>query len=189
MEKEQALQSALFERVNQKKLAHHGRVADVEEWDVTLPDGRPAKREIIVHPGAAAVLPLDAEGNVTMVYQFRHPLGRVTLEIPAGKKEQGEKHLTCAVRELREEVGLLAQKMTLLTELATSPGIFNEQIAIYLATGLTSCSTDPDEDEFLNVRKFPLSQLAEMVLRGEIRDSKTIVAIMLTWEKQKRGEI
>lgn len=182
MQDEKAIKQALHETVHKQETVYRGRVADIDVWDVTLPDGRNAIREIIRHPGAAAVIPVDENGNVTMVYQFRHPLSRVTLEIPAGKRENGEDPLLCATRELREEVGLVAENYTLLTQLATSPGIFDERIFIYLATGLTACDTDPDEDEFLNVRTFPLAELIERVVRNEIQDSKTIVALMLARE-------
>lgn len=182
MQDEQSIKDALFERVESKKTVYTGRVADIDVWDVRLPDGRMAKREIIRHPGAAAVVPVDADGNVTMVYQFRHPIGRATLEIPAGKRERGEDPLLCAQRELREEVGLIAGQYRLLTELATSPGIFDERIFIYLATDLTPCDTDPDEDEFLNVRAFPLETLIARAAANEIQDSKTIVGLMLARE-------
>ncbi|MBP3372033.1 MAG: NUDIX hydrolase [Clostridia bacterium] len=176
---EQDIIRELYESVDSQTTVHVGRVANYDVWDVTLPDGRKAKREIIRHPGAAAVIPVDEDGYVTMVYQFRHPVSRVTLEIPAGKKEYGEDPLVCAERELQEEVGLKAGKMQLLTELASSPGIFDERIFIYLATDLTPCDVNPDEDEFLNIKKFHLSELVDRVMRNEIQDSKTIVAIMM----------
>ena len=86
MSDEKAIRESLNETVQSKTLVYHGRVANIDVWDVTLPDGRSAKREIIRHPGAAAVVPVDRDGCVTMVYQYRHPLQRVTLEIPAGKR-------------------------------------------------------------------------------------------------------
>lgn len=186
MSDEKAIRESLNETVQSKTQVYHGRVANIDVWDVTLPDGRSAKREIIRHPGAAAVVPIDRDGCVTMVYQYRHPLQRVTLEIPAGKRENGEDPLICAERELHEEVGLIAGNYTLLTELATSPGIFDERIFVYLATDLSACQTDPDEDEFLNVRRFPLDELICRIVRGEIQDSKTIVGLMLAREALKK---
>ena len=185
-ENEDAIRARLQETVIDRTTAYHGLVADYDIWYVTLPDGRTAQRDIIRHPGAAAVVPVDAEGNVTMVYQYRHPLGRVSLEIPAGKKEPGEDPLTCAVRELREEVGIVAKDFRLLTQLASSPGIFNERIWIYLATGLSHCAVDPDDDEFLNIRTFPLEELIGRVVANEIQDSKTIAGLMLAREALSR---
>ena len=181
-ENEEQIRARLAETVIDQTTAYHGLVADYDIWHVALPDGRYAQRDIIKHPGAAAVVPVDAQGNVTMVYQYRHPLERVTLEIPAGKKEPGEDPVTCATRELREEAGIIAGNLRLLTQLASSPGIFNERIWIYLATDLSYCGTDPDDDEFLNVRTFALDELIGRVVSNEIQDSKTIVGLMLARE-------
>ena len=185
MENENEIRARLDEKVIRQQTVYHGVVANYDIWDVTLPDGRPAKREIIRHPGAAAVVPVDENGNVTMVYQYRHPLQRVTLEIPADKKEIGEDPLECARRELREEVGIIAGQYRLLTHLASSPGIFDERIWIYLATDLSYCQTDPDDDEFLNIRVFPLEELIKRIVNNEIQDSKTIAGLMLAREVLK----
>ncbi len=159
-----------------------GKVVHVDHWNVILPDGRPAVREVIRHPGAAAMVPVDDNGNVTMVCQYRTPIRQLTWEIPAGKRDNGEDPLLTAHRELREECGLQASEMKLIVPFASSCGIIDEIIYIYLATGLTPCDTDPDEDEFLNVRSFPLEEVADMCVRGEITDGKTIAGIMLARE-------
>ena len=159
----------------------NGVLINVEHWQVALPNGEKALREIVRHRGAAGVVPLDDTGNVTMVRQHRIAVGRFTWEIPAGKLDYaGEDMLECARRELEEETGLNAESYRLLTVLDTTPGFCNEQIGIYLATGLSQHQAHTDPDEFLHVRSFPLSEALAMVMSGEIHDSKTIVGLLMT---------
>lgn len=133
-----------------------------------------------MHIGAAAVIPVDSDGNVYLVRQFRAPLEKVTLEIPAGKLDfKGEDRFECAKRELREETGYAAGKWTHLTDLATTPGFCDEIIGIYLAQDLIPGETDPDDDEFLNVVKMPLSEAVDLAMRGEVPDSKTICGLLM----------
>ena len=162
---------------------YNGRILDVQRWQVTCPNGNPAVREIVVHKGAAAVVPVYEDGTTLLVRQHRVAVDRVTLEIPAGKLDSvGEDPLDCAVRELEEETGLKAEKMTLLTSLLTTPGFCTEKIGIYLAQGLSQGDTHPDEDEFLGLVRIPLDDAIAMVMRGEIRDSKTICGLMMARE-------
>lgn len=162
---------------------YNGRILDVQRWQVTCPNGNPAAREIVVHKGAAAVVPVYEDGTTLLVRQHRVAVDRVTLEIPAGKLDSvGEDPLDCAVRELEEETGLKAEKMTLLTSLLTTPGFCTEKIGIYLAQGLSQGDTHPDEDEFLGLVRIPLEDAIAMVMRGEIRDSKTICGLMMARE-------
>ena len=147
---------------------------------VTCPNGHPAPREIVIHRGAAAVIPVYEDGTTLLVRQHRVSVDRVTLEIPAGKLDSwDEDPLECAIRELREETGLKAQKMTLLTSMLTTPGFCTEKIGIYLAQGLTQGDMDLDEDEFLGVVRMPLSEAVDMVMRGDIRDGKTICGLLM----------
>ena len=162
---------------------YNGRILDVQRWQVTCPNGNPAAREIVVHKGAAAVVPVYEDGTTLLVRQHRVAVDRVTLEIPAGKLDSvGEDPLDCAVRELEEETGLKAKTMTLLTSLLTTPGFCTEKIGIYLAQGLSQGDTHPDEDEFLGLVRIPLDDAISMVMRGEIRDSKTICGLMMARE-------
>ncbi|MGN0777084.1 MAG: NUDIX hydrolase [Candidatus Ventricola sp.] len=171
----------------QKETIYEGRILHVEKWQVTCPNGRPAPREIVVHKGAAAVVPVFEDGTTLLVRQHRVSVDRVTLEIPAGKLDHaGEDPLDCAVRELEEETGLRAQKMTLLTSVLTTPGFCTEQIGIYLAQGLSQGKTHPDEDEFLDLVRMPLEEAVDRVMRGELRDGKTICGLLMAREALAR---
>ena len=162
---------------------YNGRILDVQRWQVTCPNGNLAAREIVVHKGAAAVVPVYEDGTTLLVRQHRVAVDRVTLEIPAGKLDSAnEDPLDCAVRELEEETGLKAERMTLLTSLLTTPGFCTEKIGIYLAQGLSQGDTHPDEDEFLGLVRIPLDEAIAMVMRGEIRDSKTICGLLMARE-------
>ena len=162
---------------------YDGKILHVERWQVTCPNGKAAAREIVVHKGAAAVVPVYADGTTLLVRQHRVAVDRVTLEIPAGKLDSvGEDPHDCAVRELEEETGLRAGRMTLLTSLLTTPGFCTEKIAIYLAQDLSQGQTHPDEDEFLSLVRMPLEDAVAMVMRGEIRDGKTICGLLMAKE-------
>ena len=166
-----------------RETIYDGHILHVEKWQVTCPNGREAPREIVVHKGAAAVVPVFDNGDTLLVRQHRVAVDRVTLEIPAGKLDSvNEDPLDCATRELREETGLSAERMTRLTTLLTTPGFCTEKIAVYLAQGLSQGDTHPDEDEFLGLVRLPLEEAFEMVMRGEICDGKTICGLMMARE-------
>ena len=165
----------------------HGHLINVEHWQVLLPNGQEALREVVRHRGAAAVVPLDDAGNVTLVRQHRVAVGRFTWEIPAGKLDSpGEDMLDCARRELEEETGLQARHFRLLTVMDTTPGFCDERIGIYLATGLSQHGAHTDADEFLNAARMPLSDAVNMVMSGEIHDSKTIAGLLMAWSLRVR---
>jgi ADP-ribose pyrophosphatase len=165
-----------------------GTLLHVKRDTVKLPNGGTATREWIKHPGASAVIPLLDDGQVILVKQYRYPIGRITLEIPAGKLDApDEDPLLCATRELSEETGYQAENITKLTTVATTVGFSNEYIHIYAATGLTAGKQHTDEDEFINVVKMPLSQAVELVLKGEIYDAKSVAAILLLERSQKEN--
>lgn len=141
-------------------------------------DGREWQREVIEHPGAAAVIPLVAPGEILMVEQYRPGANRKLLEIPAGLLEAGEDPRECAARELEEETGHRAGKLELLFSMYPSPGLFSEQIHIFLATGLEPSSTrPPDEDESLAVSRHTLESLKTQLRVGNLKDAKTIAAL------------
>lgn len=156
-----------------------GRIFDVNRLRVALPDGRTALRDVVRHPGAVAIVALTDEGRICLVRQYRTALGRVTVEVPAGKMDPGEDPLDCAHRELLEETGMQAEKMAFLTTLATSDGFCDELIHIYMATGLKFVGSDPDADEFINVDLVPVNELVDAVLDGKIEDAKTVVGALL----------
>jgi len=173
----------LDEVILSKERKFDGVVIDVEHWKVRLPDGSEGLREIVLHKGAAAVIPVDEQGRVAMVRQYRTPLERETLEIPAGKLDfPGEDPLECAKRELREETGLKAEEWRKLVALRTTPGFCNETIHMYMARGLSQGERDLDDDEFLNVEWMPIERVTNMILEGRIEDSKTIAAVLMAKE-------
>lgn len=170
----------LIETYQDGKVVFDGKIIRLEHWTVKLPNGNLALREVACHPGAAAVVALDAEENIILVQQYRAPIGRLTLEIPAGKFDHvGEDPLECAKRELSEETGLVAESWRKLTVLETTPGFCNERIHIYLATGLKQGETHPDEDEFVATTRMPLREAVARVMDGTFRDGKTALAIMM----------
>ena len=171
----------LQENFSAREDIFRGKIVHLVRDTVTLPNGKSATREMMLHNGAVAILPLFEDGTVLMEYQYRHPLGRVVYEIPAGKLDSPtEDHLEAAARELREETGYTAAKMTSLGVYVPSPAILTERIELFLAEGLTAGDTSPDEDEFLLTERRPLRELCEMVMRGEIEDGKTQVALLKT---------
>lgn len=173
----------ISEKIIDRKRVFNGLIINVDHMRVELPNGKPAQREVVVHMGAAAIVPVDDDGYTYMVRQYRAPLQEIMLEIPAGKLDcPNENTLAAAKRELSEETGLEARDWTLLCVVATSPGFCTEKIALYLARGLTQKDKHTDADEFLNVIKLPLEAAVEMARRGEMPDAKSVTAILLANE-------
>ena len=168
----------LFEKKLDSRQVFDGVVVKLFVDEVELPNGKKSVREIVRHPGAVCVVPVTDQGEVIMVRQFRYAFGQTLLEIPAGKLEPGEDPLKAALRELEEETGTVAEKIEHIGELYTTVAILDEKIQMYLATGLSYKNAHPDEDEFLEVEKISLNALVDMVMNGEIRDSKTQVALL-----------
>ena len=168
----------LTEKTLSSKTIFDGRILHVRRDTVLLPNGHQSTREVVDHPGGVGVLALDGQGRALLVSQFRYPYGQVLREIPAGKLEYGEDPAQAAVRELREETGAVAGSFQSLGELYPSPGYCGEIIRIYLARELSFGDASPDEDEFLGLERVPFAQLVEQVLSGEIRDAKTIAAVL-----------
>lgn len=156
-----------------------GKVVNLYVDVVRLPDGQQARREIVRHSGAVAMVPLLPSGDVVMVRQYRHAAGKVLLEIPAGTLEPDEDPEQAAVRELQEEIGYRPGKLTRLAGEYTAPGYTSELIHIYLATGLQESNLDQDDDEFLEVVRLPFDEALRRVEQGEIMDGKTIIGLLL----------
>ena len=171
--------AALRERVLGEQTVFEGRIFSVDRLRVGLPDGRDALRDVVRHPGAVAIVALTDDGRICLVRQYRTALGRVTVEVPAGKLDPGEDPLDCARRELTEETGMEAERMAYLTTITSSVGFCDELIHIYMATGLTFSASNPDADEFINVDLVDLSELIDAVLDGRIEDSKTVVGALI----------
>lgn len=160
-----------------KNYIYKGKILSLRCDDALLPDGRPCKREIVEHSGGACVLCVR-EGKVVFVRQFRYAYGETLLEIPAGKLAPQEDPMHAAKRELEEETGLVAD-LDPLAVLYPTPGYSNEKIYIYRAKNVREGERRPDDDEFLETAELPLEEALAMVKRGEIRDAKTIAALLL----------
>ncbi len=171
--------SNLEEKQISREEIYDGKVLRLVKDRVMLPDGNESIREICLHSGAVAVIPLLSDGRVIMERQYRYAHGRVFLEIPAGKLDYPEEiPLEAAKRELREETGAIAQSYTFLGRLDTTPALIDEKIYMYMAEGLEFTERELDADEFLDVEYIPLGELVDMVMRGEICDGKTQIAIL-----------
>lgn len=145
---------------------------------VRLPDGKTATREYLDHPGAVAVIPFIAPGKVLMVRQYRYAVDKITVEIPAGKLDRGEAPLTCVKRELEEETGYAAGKLTKILSFWPTASFANEVIHIYIAEDLRKGSLRPDEDEFLSCEVWPLKKLYREIDAGRMHDAKTLIALL-----------
>lgn len=164
----------LNEEILNEKLIHKGNFMDFVNIDVKLPNGKNANRDVIKHPGACAVIAfLDSE-NIILVEQFRLPLNKTLLEIPAGKLNKKEDPMDCAKRELQEETGYVAKEIEYLGSIATAPGFCDEIIHLYKALNLSLGEKNEDEDEFTSVKVLNINDLKEMIKKGEIIDGKTI---------------
>ena len=169
----------LWEKTLSSEQLFDGVVVKLFRDGVELENGEKTIREVIKHPGGVCVLPLDADGNIYMVNQFRYPFKAVLTEIPAGKKELGEEPLDCGIRELSEEIGATAKKYTFLGKLYPTVAYDTETIWMYLAEGLEfSGGQHLDAEEFVDVVKIPFDEAYKKVLADEIRDAKTQLAIL-----------
>ena len=157
-----------------------GKIVKLYVDSVELEDGKKSFREVIKHPGGVCVLPMDEEGNVLFVRQFRYPHKKVLLEIPAGKLEYGENPSECGIRELKEETGCTCDRYEYLGSLIPTPAYCGEVIHMYLARGLHYGEQKLDSGEFLDIEKIPLDRAVEMIMNNEIEDSKTQIADLKT---------
>lgn len=164
---------------------YRGKIVNLRVDDAELPDGTTALREVVEHPGGVCVAALTDKEELLFVEQFRYPYMETVLELPAGKLEYGEDPFEAGKRELLEETGAAAKNYRDLGKLYPTPGYCGEIIHMYLAENLTFSEQHLDEDEFLEVRRIPLAEAFQMVMRNEIRDSKTQVGILKTYQLVK----
>jgi ADP-ribose pyrophosphatase len=169
---------------------YRGRIVHLTIEDVELPNGHRLELEIVRHPGAAAVAALDAEGAVTLLRQYRHAVGGYLWEVPAGKLDPGETPLACAARELCEEAGVQAGRLESVGSTVTCPGFCDEVIHLFVATDLRRVPQALGADEVIDaVRSVPLLEAMAMIRRGEIRDGKTIAALVQADLRYGRGAL
>ena len=157
---------------------------------IVLPNGHAMEIEIIRHPGASAIVPLTAEGDVILIRQYRHAAGGFIYEVPAGKLDKGEAPELCAGRELTEEAGVIAGHLTKMASIITAPGFTDEVIHLFLATDLKPAATAHEPSEVITLLRRPLAECLEMIVRGEIIDGKSICALFLAHKlvtEQGRG--
>ena len=169
----------LAERQTASELVFDGKILHLYRDDIELPNGQPAERELIRHVGAVCVIPITDDGCAVMERQYRYPVDRVLLEIPAGKLDsKSEDHEAAARRELEEETGYRAKELIPLGMFYPACAYSDETIWMYLAKGLERGERHLDADEFLDVELIPLKDLVKQVLAGEIPDAKTQIAIL-----------
>lgn len=170
--------SNLTETKLSSETIYDGKVVHLTRDRVTLPNGREATREVIRHSGAVCIVPLTDENEVILVRQFRYPFGCTLLEIPAGKLDIGESPEQCAARELSEETGAVAGKLTYLGKYYPSVAYLNEVIHMYLAEQLRYGDAHTDDDEFLETVRIPLDTLVRRIMQGDVPDGKTQCAVL-----------
>ena len=161
------------------RYAYRGRIISVRVDQVKLASGRETVREVVEHPGAVAIVPVEDNGNILLVRQYRYAVGRELLEIPAGTREPDESAEACALREIEEEVGMQARRLELLSHFYISPGWCNEEIVIYRAWDLQASRVDPDDDEVIDIVSVAPGDVPRLIAEREIADAKTITALLL----------
>ncbi|HOJ12314.1 MAG TPA: NUDIX hydrolase [Clostridiales bacterium] len=167
------------EKIIERKKMFKGNIIDVEKYTVELPNGKITTRDVVVHPGAAVIIPISQKGEVYLVKQYRTPIEKVLLELPAGKLDPGEAPEICAARELKEETGLNADCIKHVISIHSTPGFCNEVLHVFMATGLHEGNSCADEDEFISSVKIHIGKLIEMIFNHEITDAKSIIGIMI----------
>lgn len=167
-----------YETIQSIKM-YQGRAFSVRKDEVRLPNGVSTNLDIVEHVNAVTILPIDAEGQIWFVRQYRHPAGIELLELPAGTLEDGEDPTTCAHREIREEIGMGAGSLQKIGSYFLAPGYSTEYMFVYLARDLYPSNLPHDEDEYLTVVRHPLTRVFEWVRSGEIQDAKTLASLFL----------
>ena len=167
------------------KIIYQGLFLDVRRDEVRLPNGNTSIREWIKHPGAVCIIPRLPDNKIALIRQYRYPVQQEMIELPAGKLDKNEIPANCAMRELEEEIGYRAEKLTFLTNIHPAIGFADEVMGLYLAENLVKTVSNQDEDEFLELIPTPLEKAVKMVWDGVITDVKTIIGIL--WAKRILG--
>lgn len=180
---------AFEEKQKSSRLIFDGTVLHVYRDEIYLPNGKEGYREFCRHNGAVCVVPVTDEGEVILVRQYRYAVGQMMLEIPAGKLDTPDEDPTsAALRELREETGATCRSLTYMGVYFPSPAILTEKIHVYLAEGLEFGENDLDDDEFLEVLRIPMDKLVDMIVKGEVPDGKTQMAVLRAEKMIKNRE-
>ncbi|MCS7050250.1 MAG: NUDIX hydrolase [Thermomicrobium sp.] len=166
------------EQLLTRATVYSGRLVRVHRDEVLLPDGQVRVREVVHHPGAVAILAVTEPERVILVRQYRHAIGRVTLELPAGTLEEGERPEDCALRELEEETGYRAGRLRELIRFAVSPGWTDEQLVVFIAEHLEAQAARPAEDERVTVVELHPEEARAAIQRGDICDAKSLIGLM-----------
>lgn len=172
-------------RIDRKEV-YKGKIFTVVEDTIAFENGKVAKWDLVLHNGAAAIVPITEDNKVVLVSQYRNAEGGKVLEIPAGKLEKGEDPLVCAKRELQEETGIKAGKLEKICEMYSAIGFSDEKLHLYIATELKQGEQHLDEDEFVEVLYYDLDKAIDMIYSGEIKDSKTVAGLLAAQGKLKR---
>jgi ADP-ribose pyrophosphatase len=167
------------EKTLSTKHVYKGKFISLDTVEVELPDGNKSTRDIVLHPGASVVVPVNEDKEIYMVRQYRKPIEKITIELPAGKLDEGEDPKVCAERELKEETGIEASEIKHMISIHSTPGFSTEVLHMYLATGLKEGTANSDEDEFVSCEKYKIDDLIDMIMKNEITDAKTIIGILM----------
>lgn len=171
-----------FENPETTVLSHEeiyrGKIVTLHVDTIRQASGGTTIREVVLHPGGVAAVPVLDDGRIVLVRQFRYPLGEFILEIPAGKLDSGQSPDETIARELEEEIGYRAASLTRQTDFYTTPGISNEVIHLYVARNLTKCDQSLEEGEHITIEVYPVDECLEKIKTGEIRDGKTVMGIL-----------
>jgi len=167
----------MYETLSREKI-YSGRIFDLAHYSIRLPDGNVAQRDVIEHGGAAVIVAVAADGRLVMVRQHRIGSNAMTLELPAGKLDPGEDPAKCALRELAEETGYIAAKISPLPVLFPIAAYCTEKYYMFLAEDLTLGEPNPDDGEFVETELYSISDLLDMIKRGEIIDMKTVAMVL-----------
>ncbi len=160
-----------------------GRAFRIRRDHLRTPDGRITKYEIVEHTGSVVMLPIDADGNLLFVRQYRHAAGQDLLELPAGTRDGDEPYEVCAAREMREETGMAAGRLERVADFYLAPGYSTEFMAVFVATDLRPDPLEADADEFLQLERIPVRRALEMAMHGEVPDAKSLAALFMSQEK------